>query len=187
MPTRTRKDRGARTQDIIAAYYRSRGWPDCYDVAAAVGGADLLGMLGLAPEVKARRGFSPLAWLKQARRNAKPGEIPYVVFRCDGQGPATVGEWGVLMTVDDHIALLHEANYGVRTLSEVRDARVVLDEALAQVRDDYGRGPIYDADGHPVCTCTRVNTVFVHNPQGHDAMCGRWGTDLPQTLPEAAS
>jgi len=41
---------------------------------------------GHAIEVKARRDFQPMKWLRQAKDNAKPGEIPCVVMRCDGQG-----------------------------------------------------------------------------------------------------
>lgn len=110
----TRKGRGARTQDLVALWFREHGWPEARDVAAAVGGADILGVLGWAPEVKARRGFEPLKWIRQAVKNALPGQYPAVIFRCDGQGEAAVGDWPVLLRLADFTALLHEANYGER-------------------------------------------------------------------------
>lgn len=61
-------------------------------------------------EVKARRAFSPLAWLRQAHA-AKGGGLPFVVFRCDGQGEANVGEWPVLIRLDEFTKVLREAGY----------------------------------------------------------------------------
>ena len=74
-------------------------------------GRDLTGMPGLAPEVKARRDFAPLAWLRQAAGNAST-DLPFVMFRPDGMGEKSIGSWGILLTVEDFTRLLRDAGYG---------------------------------------------------------------------------
>ena len=105
MASQSRKHRGYRSQSVVAAWFKDHGWPYAESTGAGRSGSDVTGMPGLSVEVKARRGFSPLAWLKQARSEARSG-LPFVVFRCDGQGEANVGEWGVLVRLDDFTELL---------------------------------------------------------------------------------
>lgn len=107
--TQARKHRGMRSQKVLADYYVSHGWPYAESTGAGRAGVDITGMPGLAPEVKARRNFEPVAWLKQADREAG---VPFVVFRPNGMGEANVGKWGVLMSVDEHTKLLRAAGYG---------------------------------------------------------------------------
>ena len=38
--------------------------------------------------------------------------LPFVVLRCDGQGPAVTGDWPVILRLEDFTGLLHEAGYG---------------------------------------------------------------------------
>jgi hypothetical protein len=38
--------------------------------------------------------------------------MPYVILRCNGQGPASVGEWLVIRRLEDDTRLLREAGYG---------------------------------------------------------------------------
>jgi hypothetical protein len=99
---------------VVARWFETRGWPFAQSTGAGRSGEDILGVPGLRIEVKARRAFSPLAWLRQVRAGAKTWNhgVPFVVFRCDGQGEANVGEWGVLLRLDDMTTLLHEAGYG---------------------------------------------------------------------------
>lgn len=112
MATRaTRKARGAETQNLAARWYRVNGWPFCESAGAGRVGRDLLNMPGLAGEVKARRDFSPLAWLRQAASNATT-DLPFVLFRPDGMGEATIGQWGILLTNEDFTNLLRDAGYG---------------------------------------------------------------------------
>lgn len=118
MASQSRKHRGMRSQRVVADWFARRGWPFAESTGAGRSGEDVTGVPGLRIEVKARRGFSPLAWLRQARGGPTHG-VPFVVFRCDGQGEASVGEWGVLMRLDDFTDLLHEAGYGDRPPSEV--------------------------------------------------------------------
>lgn len=109
--TPARKARGMATQALAAAWFRARGFPYCTDAGAGRPGRDLLNMIGLAPEVKARAGFSPLAWIRQAATTAA-GDLPFVLLRCNGQGPATVADWPVLLRLEDFTALVRAAGYG---------------------------------------------------------------------------
>jgi hypothetical protein len=109
----SRKDRGSATENLYAAYCRANGWP--YAEAVKAQGRDTTGMPGLAPEVKARRKFDPLNWLRQAKRNAG-NDLGYVVWRPDGMGEKSIEDWGVLLTVGDFTALLRAAGYGTETL-----------------------------------------------------------------------
>lgn len=74
----------------------------------------MTGVPGLRIEVKARRAFAPLQWLRQVRAGAETWNhgVPFVVFRPDGMGEANVGEWGCLLRLDDMTTLLREAGYG---------------------------------------------------------------------------
>lgn len=109
MTNQSRKVRGRSTEKILAEYYQVNGWPFAERTGAGRAGVDVTGMPGLACEVKARRGFEPVAWLKQAE--TRPG-VPFVVFRPNGFGEASVSRWGVLMTVEEHTKLLRAAGYG---------------------------------------------------------------------------
>lgn len=105
----TRKRRGAETQETIAHWYRQHGWPYAESAGAGRPGCDITGLPGLAVEVKARRAFNPLEWIRQAR--GRRG-VPYVIHRPDGLGPASVAEWPVTMRLADHTELLRQAGYG---------------------------------------------------------------------------
>jgi len=80
--TRHRKDRGLRTERVVAAYL-SQWWR-----SASVGrgaGKDILNV-PFDVEVKARASFQPLEWLRQATKRAGGKELPFVVCRMNGQG-----------------------------------------------------------------------------------------------------
>lgn len=71
----------------------------------------------LSIEVKGRRAFSPLAWIKQARGAARPEQDalpPHVVMRPDGVGEQHVGDFIVLRRLEDDTEILRE-------LLELRD------------------------------------------------------------------
>lgn len=107
----SRKQRGMGTQALVAGWWRDRGFPYATDAGAGRGGRDVLNLIGLACEVKARASFSPLAWVRQAVK-AAAGDLPFVVLRCNGQGPATIGDWPVLLRLEDFTALVRAAGYG---------------------------------------------------------------------------
>lgn len=100
-----------RSQLVVAQWFKARGWPFAEPAGSGRSGVDVLGTVDIAVEVKARTDFSPLAWIRQARSYAA-GRLPFVVFRCNGQGETTVGEWPVLIRLEDFTRLLHEAGYG---------------------------------------------------------------------------
>jgi hypothetical protein len=105
----SRKKRGAETERAVAEAWRGDGWPHAEVVRGQ--GADLTGTPGLAVEVKARREFRPLEWMRQAAADGRGG-LPIVVVRPDGAGPATVDDWPAI--VPHHVLrqLLRLAGYG---------------------------------------------------------------------------
>lgn len=121
----TRKQRAHDSETAVSGWFKANGWPFAEPVGAGRSGSDVTGMPGLLVEVKARRDFRPVEWLRQhalARlviaAPLTPGEpqritaLPFVVWRPDGMGPTSVGSWGVMMRLDDFTALLREAGYG---------------------------------------------------------------------------
>lgn len=104
-----RKRRGAETQRAVAEFLAGHGWPHATDAGAGRAGSDILGVPGLAIEVKARRDLSPVEWVRQA---ATGQGLPLCVFRPDGMGTATVGAWPVLMRLSDVVFLLRAAGFG---------------------------------------------------------------------------
>ena len=109
MTTRTRKVRGSRTQVLVAEAYRCI-WPHATSAGAGAPGRDVLNV-PLSIEVKGRRAFSPLAWIKQARGSARPEEDEFpahVVMRPDGVGEANIGDFLVIRRLADDIALMAE-------------------------------------------------------------------------------
>lgn len=107
--TSARKDRGRETERLVARYWQENGFPYAEVVRGA--GRDLTGTGQVAVEIKARYGFNPTAWLKQTRANCQPGDVPCVVARMNGQGPATVGQFLVMTDHDTWMRLLKEAGY----------------------------------------------------------------------------
>jgi hypothetical protein len=106
---RSNKRRGAETQVAVAAYLAGNGWPYACDAGAGRNGCDILNVPGLSIEVKARRDFSPLAWLRQASMSAG---IPMCVHRPDGMGVTSVADWPVTLRLHDLVVLLRDGGYG---------------------------------------------------------------------------
>lgn len=109
MTASSRKARASETQRIVAAYFAEHGWPYCTDQGAGRQGSDLLGVPGLAVEIKARRGLDLPAWLRQATREKG---LPIVVHRPDGFGPASIELWPATMPLGEFVRLLRQAGYG---------------------------------------------------------------------------
>lgn len=76
-------------------------FPEAEAVAASLPGKDIKNTPGWSVEVKARRGFDPVAALRQAQSNAGWTEIPVVVIRPNGVGEANIRKWIVCMYLDD--------------------------------------------------------------------------------------
>jgi hypothetical protein len=104
-----RKRRGSDTQALVAQWYRVL-WPAATTAGSGTAGRDILNV-PCDIEVKARRGFSPLEWIRQGRSRQVQltDELPrQVVMRPDGLGEARIGEWLVIRTLEDDTAILME-------------------------------------------------------------------------------
>lgn len=106
-----RKQRGRETEHLVARAFAADGWPHAEATGAGSPGRDIKGVLGVAPEVKARTGFEPLAALRQAVRNAG-GDVPVVIMRPNGSGPTTIDDWPTFLPFGVLRRLLREAGYG---------------------------------------------------------------------------
>jgi hypothetical protein len=99
--TRHRKDRGFRTERVVAAYL-SLWWRN-----ASIGrgaGKDIHNV-PFDIEVKARSDFQPLAWLKQVEKRSQGKELSAVVCRMNGQGE-DASEYLAFMRFQDLVQLL---------------------------------------------------------------------------------
>ena len=99
--TRHRKDRGFRTERVVAAYL-SLWWRN-----ASIGrgaGKDVTGV-PFDVEVKARTAFQPLEGLRQATKRAAGKELAFVVCRMNGQGE-DASEYLAFMRFGDLVQLL---------------------------------------------------------------------------------
>ena len=110
--TQSRKHRGYNSQRIVADWFTVNGWPYAEPVGAGRAGSDITGMPGLDIEVKARRGFDPLAAMRQQEERAAFIDIAFAILRMDGQGPAVIGGWPVVIRLDQFTELLRAAGYG---------------------------------------------------------------------------
>ena len=99
--TRHRKDRGLRTERVVAAYL-SQWWR-----SACVGrgaGKDILNV-PFDCEVKARSKLDFTGFLRQATKRADGKELPFVVCRMNGQGE-DASEYLAFMRFGDLVQLL---------------------------------------------------------------------------------
>lgn len=107
-----RKQRGYRTQRVVAERFAANGFPHAEPVGAGRPGTDIVGLVGIDVEVKARRDLNLVGLMKQLNARAQDGVLGIGVIRPDGMGETTVGLWPVVMCLDDAIALLRAAGYG---------------------------------------------------------------------------
>ena len=104
--TRHRKDRGLRTERVVAEYLRQ--WWQFANVGRGAG-KDILNV-PFDVEIKARAAFQPLEWLRQATKRADGKELPFVVSRMNGQGE-TAEDYLAFMRFGDLVQLLIKAGY----------------------------------------------------------------------------
>jgi hypothetical protein len=110
--SQTRKHRGYRTQRVAAEHFAANGFPHAEPVGAGRAGSDIVGLVGIDVEVKARRDLNLVGLMKQLDARAKDGVLGIGVVRPDGMGETSVGMWPAVMCLDDLIALLRAAGYG---------------------------------------------------------------------------
>jgi hypothetical protein len=104
--TRHRKDRGLRTERVIASYLQQ--WWQFANVGRGAG-KDILNV-PFDVEIKARSSFQPLEWLRQATKRADGKELPFVVSRMNGQGESAE-DYLAFMRFGDLVQLLIKAGY----------------------------------------------------------------------------
>lgn len=119
--TSHRKHRGYASQRIVADYLARNGWPYAEPVGAGRPGSDITGCPGLDIEVKARRGFDPLAAIRQLREREAPFVTAFAVLRCDGQGEKSVADWPVVMPLGAFVDLLKDACFGTEWMDRKGD------------------------------------------------------------------
>lgn len=124
MPSKSRKQRASETQTLVANYLSEHGWPYATAVGAGRGGRDILYVDGYAIEVKARRDWSPTAWIRQALGHATDGELSLTIQRPDGFGPASIEDWPVILRLADATKLMRHAY----ALAQVQDALMDRDD-----------------------------------------------------------
>lgn len=129
--TNWRKERGMQAQKWVAEWY-ARLWPGADTQGSGRSGRDVTGV-PVDIEVKSRKGFEPLAAIKQLK-SRPPGEFGpgWIVMRMDGQGEASIPDFLVLMTLADHTAYIEEV---ARLRSEMTGRREEAQSAVRLVRD----------------------------------------------------
>lgn len=101
MANKTRSRRSRESEIAVAKHLAETIWPDAKANGASLPGSDVLNV-PVDVEVKARRDFNPLAWVRQSRKRGTGG---FVVMRPDGLGVESVGDWLVIKRLDDEIEL----------------------------------------------------------------------------------
>ena len=98
----SRKHRGYATQRLIAIRWRANDMaPYAVPVGAGDHGEDILNSPdGLVVEIKARDTVTLINALGQALRS-NPRAIPWVIWRHNGQGEASMDDWTVTMRLVD--------------------------------------------------------------------------------------
>lgn len=97
MTVQSRKARGMATQRIVCEALQDV-FPGCYPPGAGESGEDVRNAPGWSIEIKARRAFNPLEWMRQVMKSGSANRH-VVIMRPDGAGPATVDSWPAFMTV----------------------------------------------------------------------------------------
>lgn len=98
----SRKHRGYATQRLLADRWIANGlFPNAVARGAGEPGEDVYRTPAVEVEVKAKDSVALHTALKQAKKRLKPGEIPIVVWRHNGQGESNMDEWTVTVSLYD--------------------------------------------------------------------------------------
>lgn len=112
MPSQHRKHRGYASQRIVADRFKEAGWIHAEPTGAGRQGTDILGVLAIDIEVKARRGLNLTGALnQQEERLPDDGILPVTIIRPDGYGPARIDDWPAALKFKNLLRLLTEAGY----------------------------------------------------------------------------
>lgn len=99
--------KGASGEREIAAILTEYGYP-CHRGIFAAGEPDVVGLPGVHIEVKRREKLALEDWMSQAKRDAKPREMPAVFHRKNR------GEWLVSVPLDVFMTIYREWEAGCR-------------------------------------------------------------------------
>lgn len=108
----SRRRRGRQSEFIVAGYLADHGFPDAEPAPPSRPGEDILGVVGVAFEVKSRRGLSLKEWTRQASRY---DGLPVLVIRSTGDGPANIADWTAALPLGRLVELLKDAGYAGAT------------------------------------------------------------------------
>lgn len=92
-----RQRRGRESELIAERWFQANGWPYALATPGSAAGVDLANTHPFAVEVKATANLSIPAFIRQARYNAQPGQVPVLLLRLNGQGPESVENWPVVL------------------------------------------------------------------------------------------
>jgi hypothetical protein len=98
----TRRQRGFETEELLAERWQQTLFPNAKANERGRPGLDVRNTGHLLVEVKARGNVSIVAQLKKLRaaRGAQ-FDVPVLVWRHNGQGPASMDEWTVHLFLND--------------------------------------------------------------------------------------
>ena len=109
MVSKARKVRGRRTEIVVANYF-AKVWGSAKAVNSGASGSDILGTPFMI-EIKSRKDFSPLSWVKQNEKQKRrdEGKLKFVVLRCNGQGE-NPEDYVFIARLGDIMPMLEEKN-----------------------------------------------------------------------------
>lgn len=105
--TDNRVSRGRKTEQLVADWFIGAGvFPKAERRPASLPGSDIINTPGYYIEVKARRSFKPLEWIRQAQDGVASLEgeayrIPVCIMRPDGIGDKNVGNFLAFTTLNE--------------------------------------------------------------------------------------
>lgn len=93
----SRQRRGRESELIAERWFQANGWPYALATPGSASGVDLANTDPFAVEVKATANLSIPAFVRQAARNAQPGQVPVLLLRLNRQGPEAVENWPIVL------------------------------------------------------------------------------------------
>lgn len=103
-------DRGLRLQNALAVYLR-HWWPLAESAGAGRNGTDVTNTPGVVWESKTAREFKPTMFVDQAKKAAKNGALPVVVYFPDGCGEKATDAALAILPLGRLMKILEEAEY----------------------------------------------------------------------------
>jgi hypothetical protein len=106
---------------MVVRFLNENGFPGAFATTSSAPGRDVYGVEGVSIEVKARAHLDLRAWLRQTLKNTKPGELPLLVVRNNGQGEGDIENWAAIMPLGVMVRLIREVMDGRKRVLEMRE------------------------------------------------------------------